>query len=344
MGEGDGASGLLEMRRGVETRLARAVEDMLERTLGPGRVRAEASVDFDTGQIHQTEEKYDPEGKVERSTQNVSDSTKSTEAPQTVSVQNNLPNADAAAPGAGSQQQRTEETTNYEIGKTVRTLVREQPEVRRISLAVLVDGTETVAADGAKTYAARSPEELDRIAALVRGAIGFDEKRGDKVEVVNLRFVAPEEPAPPMVHRFLGFEVANPDVMRLAQTGLIGLLALFGLIFVLRPMVHRLSLSGETALALAGGGVVGADGLMVTGDVAGGTGGGAGGALAAGERMLALTHDGSGGGAEDDSMVDVTNVDGQLRAASMRKIIEMVDQHPDESLAILRGWMQQEPT
>ena len=89
--------------------------------------------------------------------------------------------ADAAdAAGAGSQEQRQEETTNYEIGKTVRTLVREQPQIRRISLAVMVDGVAERGPDGVPVWRERAPEELARIATLVRSAVGFDERRGDR--------------------------------------------------------------------------------------------------------------------------------------------------------------------
>ena len=106
-----------------------------------------------------------------------------------MSVQNNLPNADAGdRRGRGTQEARQEETTNYEISKTVRTLIHEQPQIDRISLAVMVDGTDTVGADGKHAWQPRPAEELDRITALVKSAIGFDEKRGDHVEVVSMRF------------------------------------------------------------------------------------------------------------------------------------------------------------
>ena len=103
-------------------------------------------------------------------------------------MQNNLPNADAGREAAGSQEARQEETTNYEISKTVRTLIREQPQIDRISLAVMVDGTDSVGADGKHAWQPRAAEELDRITGLVKSAIGFDEKRGDHVEVVSMRF------------------------------------------------------------------------------------------------------------------------------------------------------------
>ena len=152
-----------EMRRATDCSLSRAVEEMLERSLGAGHVRAEAAVRMSFDRMNQTEERYDPDGQVTRSTQTVTSKSKSSEPNGTVSVQNNLPNADAGKEAAGTQEARQEETTNYEISKTVRTLIREQPQIDRISLAVMVDGTDSVGADGKPAWQPRSAEELDRI-------------------------------------------------------------------------------------------------------------------------------------------------------------------------------------
>lgn len=137
-----------EVRRGTELRLARAVEEMLERSLGPGRVRAEATVRVNFDRVNETQERYDPEGQVTRSSQTVNQTRKSTKSAGTVTVQNNLPNADAGAQGAGSQEARQEETTNSEISKTVRTLIREQPQLDRVSIAVMIDGVTAPGGDG----------------------------------------------------------------------------------------------------------------------------------------------------------------------------------------------------
>jgi len=123
------------LRHATELRLSRGVEELLERSLGAGHVRAETSVEMDFDQVHETLERFDPEGQVMRSQQTTNATTHTTEANQTVSVQNNLPNADAGAAPAGSQDARQEETTNYEIGKTTRTTVHDQPQLRRLSLA-----------------------------------------------------------------------------------------------------------------------------------------------------------------------------------------------------------------
>ncbi len=315
--DADGTAPGGDIRHATETRLARAVEDMLDRSLGPGHVRAEAAVDFDFSQLRETQEKFDPESKVERSTQTVSDKTSSTEAAASVSVQNNLPNANAGgAPGAGSQEQRQEETANYEISKTVSTLVREQPQIQRISLAVMVDGTTATAADGSATYTPRGADELARIETLVRGAIGFDAKRGDKVEIVNMRFATEPGDAGAAPHGLLATAAASA-LPRLAQTALIGVLGLAALLLVLRPMLRKLAPPPALAAPEAGGNA----------------------ALAAPGEACQLAH-GQAADAEE-TMIHLANVEGQLRGSSIRRITSLVDLHPDESLAVVRNWLQQ---
>ena len=331
-----------EVRRSTELRLSRAVEEMLERSLGPGRVRAEAAVRMNFDRVNETQEKFDPDGQVTRSQQSVTSNSKSTEQNGTVSVQNNLPNADAGNTGAGSQEARQEETTNFEIGKTVRTLIREQPQLDRVSIAVMIDGVETAAADGSRTWAPRGQDEMARITSLVKSAIGYDEKRGDVVEVVSMRF-AGEPTEAPEAAGLLGIKLDKPDVMRLVQTALFGLIGLLALLLVLRPMIMRL-----TALAPGsagpGGGLLG----LPAGASAAFNGPGASGqhAIAGPGGTYAGQISGPGGDAtgqlEDDSMVNLTQIEGQMRASALRKLSELVEKHPDETLNIMRGWMAQE--
>ena len=90
-----------------------------------------------------------------------------------------------AANQSVAENARTEQTVNFEISRTNRTHVHETGLVRRLSVAVLVDGTYTTAEDGTRTYSPRSEEELPQLAALVRSTVGFDQSRGDTVEVIN---------------------------------------------------------------------------------------------------------------------------------------------------------------
>jgi flagellar M-ring protein FliF len=327
-----------EVRRTTELRLSRAVEEMLERSLGSGRVRAEAAVRMSFDRVNQTEERFDPDGQVTRSTQSVNSTSKSTEANGSVTVQNNLPNADAGSNPAGSQEARQEETTNYEVSKTVRTLIREQPQIERISLAVMVDGVAAAGPDGKPAWQPRPAEELSRITSLVKTAIGFDARRGDTVEVESMRFVTGDDTptAAPTTLLGLGFEKA--DLLRLAETGLIGLIGVLALLLVLRPMVMRLT----TLAPLGIGGPLGGSSL-------GGSPGGVMAALAgaggnASAEALLGAPSGSAAAAllEDESMVSIAQIEGQLRASSIRRISDLADKHPDETLAILRGWIAQE--
>ena len=324
-----------EMKRATEMRLSRAVEEMLERSLGTGRVRAEAAVELDFDQVHETQEKYDPDGQVVRSQQNSTGNSRNTEATPSVSVQNNLPNADPTASAAGSQEQKSDETTNYEIGKTVRTVVREQPQLRRVSLAVMVDGVVAPGADGKPVWAPRSGEEMARIASLVKSAIGFDEKRGDRVEVVAMRFTANDEPAEPAALPVWA-RLETSDVVRLAQAGMLALAVVLCLTLVLRPMVLRLALAGPSltgpggSLVPGSAGIAGKDATGSGAALADGTARAAG----AGGELLASEND-----VGDESMMQLANVEGELRAASIRRVASLVQRHPEASLAMMRGWM-----
>ncbi len=302
-----------EIRSATELRLAHSVEDILERSFGPGHARAEATVQMDFDHINVSEEKYDPDGQVPRSEQSVTDQNETTGSAPTVSVQNNLPNAPAAAQGTGTRNNRREETTNYEISKTVRTVVHQQPRITRISLAVLVDATE-----------AKTPEELARITGLVKTAIGFDAKRGDDVQVVAMPFVS-ETPSPQIATGLLGLRLTNSDLLHLLEIGLFGLVGVISLLFVLRPMVIRIT----SLTPLSGSELIASIGQIP---------------LAASPSPPALPPPTNPGSMllEDQSMVSVAQIEGQMRASSIRRLSELANRHPDEALAVVRGWMMQE--
>jgi flagellar M-ring protein FliF len=331
------------IRLATEHRLSAAVEEMLERSLGPGHVQAHAAVEMDYQQTKEVQESYNPDGQVARSTQTVTDNSKSTEASPPVTVQNNLPNANASTPASGTSDQRQEETTNYEIGKVVRTVVSDIPQIRRVSIAVMVDGVMQRDADGKTTWHERPQEELTRIAALVRSAIGYDEKRGDHVEVVSMNFAATDADLAPTGPSVLGITLTRDDLTHLGETLVFGLIGVLTLLLVLRPMVNRLTVGEAGMMMVSPDGtarMVGADGGFINlpalsgSDMArvaregGGAlvGGGAGGAL--------VPLDG-----EDDNMMAMANVEGAMRASAVRRITDLVDKHPEETVAIVRRWM-----
>jgi flagellar M-ring protein FliF len=318
-----------EMRRAQEMRIARGVEEMLERSLGMGRVRVEATVELDTDRVQTTEQRFDPDNQVPRSTQSTTETNRSGE-PQNVSVANQLPGAPTTQTGGPqSQENRQEETTNYEIGQTSRTTIRAHPVLRRLSVAVLVDAVaEPGEAGAAPRIRERTREELDRIAALVRGAIGYDERRGDRLEVVSLRFADPAaiaaEDAPSLIAGLLTPAV----VTRLTESGLLALVALAALLLLGRPMVSRITAAMEQrsigALAEPGDAMLAGPGAAVL--------------AAAGAPAAQL----SAGPATVEEMVDVAMVQGPLRASSLQRIAEMVEQNPDAALTLVRRWLSPE--
>ena len=119
--------------------------------------------------------------------------------------------------------------------------------VNRISVAVLVDGSYSKNEKGEMVYQERSKEQLDRIATLVRSAIGFDQKRGDQVEVVNLKFA--EAPAVAPIAEPTGLlgmlQFTKDDVMYVIELGVMMLLGLVVLFMVIRPLVKRILASEE---------------------------------------------------------------------------------------------------
>ena len=161
-----------------------------------------------------------------------------------VTVNNELPGQATRTDGAAAardQSKKSEETNNYEISRTTKTEVTEAGRVNRISVAVLVDGSYQER-QGRARLQDRTKEQLDRIATLVRSAIGFDQKRGDQVEVVNLRFA--DAPAVAPVAEPTGLlgmlQFTKDDVMYVIELGVMMLLGLVVMFMVIRPLVKRI--------------------------------------------------------------------------------------------------------
>ncbi len=341
-GSGDDEQSLLtssvdERRTAYENRIRTHLENILQRVVGSEKARVEVTAQMDYNRVTQTSDIYDPASQVVRSTQTVEDSSSSTDGARNdgVTVGNNLPNANLGGAEAetGSKQaaNRTEETVNYEISRTTKTEVLEPGRVKRLSVAVLVDGSYTAGSDGNTVYTPRSEQELEKIQALVKSAIGFEESRGDQVEVVNLQFAQPSgiEPGELTETPDAGFmEFGRADIMRLAELAVIGVLGLIAMFFVFRPLVTRLSGGAAGAggmLALPRGG--NADGQVALPGPDGADG--MAGALPSPDQL------------NEDMLIDIAQVAGKVKQSSVRKIGELVTNHPDESISILRSWLHE---
>ncbi len=348
----DGALGLStaeEMRRNYETRLAQSLEDLLARTVGAGKVRAQISADMDFDRVSSTEELFDPNSQVARSTQFVEETSESNEDDGTdpISVSNTLPEAEALAPlGGASASNRTEtlqETVNYEISRTVLNTVRDSGIVRRLSVAVLVDGTYEEVAEGDPLYQPRNEEELAQIDALVRSAIGFDAERGDTVEIINMQFVSPEVPlAEEDSGLLMGLD--RHDILRIAELLVMAVVAILIIMLVVRPLLNRIMDLGDGGAA-AGDGI---DALLPDHSSMPRALAGPQGESLPGAAELEMIESGtalpatSGGDGVHSSSINIDRVDGRVRESSVKKIGEIVDKHPEESISIIRNWMYQE--
>ncbi|MGE3622560.1 MAG: flagellar basal-body MS-ring/collar protein FliF, partial [Bdellovibrionales bacterium] len=346
-GPGVSADSQEDMRASYESAQARKIEDLLSQTVGLGKVRAKVSADLDFDRITTSSEVYDPDSQVVRSTQSTSESSSNAEAGnQAVSVTNNLPLTPGAAPpaapasAASNKSDKTEETINYEINKTVRNQVRESGQVKRLSIAVTVDGIYEAGAEGKSTYKPRSEEEMTKLKALAQSAVNFDTNRGDTIEIVNLPFAQPEAPkegASSEANLIGG--MPKSELFRMAETLVLALIGLLVVLLVVRPMLRKIMESAA--------GVVGDQQGLLGGAAFAGAGAGGG-------TMQLPPPSAMGGGGRDieaevaqkeseiERMIDISRVEGRVKASSLRKVGEIVDKHPDEAVGILRNWINQE--
>ena len=343
-GNGDSTSAAAgtadEMRVGFENRMRQAIIELLERTVGLNRVRAEINAEIDYDRVVENAEIFDPDSQVARSTQTVQENENSSENDDqdTVTVQNNLPETEATAAGTGtsaaSQVSRTEETVNFEITKTIRNRVKESGQIKRLSVAVLVDGKYVENDDGDKVWQPRAADELAQLETLVKSAVGFNEQRGDSVEIVNMQFVKLEPLEFDDGSIFLG--ISKEEFMQLAEILVLAVVGLLVILLVVRPVLTRLFESMPTALAGGPAGALGDQEGVALAQLTG--------PEATADMAELLEEDEEE--VEDESlldqMIDINQVEGRVRASSLKQIGEIVDKHPEEAIAIVRNWMYQE--
>ena len=312
-----------ESRNKLEKRLSQAAISMVESSLGPGRVRTEVRAEMEFDKVVTAEEIFNPDQAIPRSSVTVNETNTTNETqPNDVTVANNLPAAQAnsAAGRASTNENRTEETVNYEISKKTVNQVRESGTLKRLSVAVLVDGTYTTAEDGKRTYAPLPEETMSKIEGLVKTAIGYDANRGDQIEVVNMPFTGFDDLANgPEEFNLLGFN--KEEIMRMAEGLGVAVVAVLVILLVVRPLVTRAFESmpqGEDALMSDGMAQLSGPG---------------------GVPMPSAQQE-----EEDDldELIDIDKVEGRVKASSLRKIGDIVDKHPEEALSIVRTWLYQE--
>jgi flagellar M-ring protein FliF len=318
-----------ERQAAFEKHLREQVESIVSSVVGPGHSRVQVNADFNFNRVTETSDKFDPDGRVVRSSQTREETSDTADSNNNqVTVGNDLPGAtqhpagDANAPPRDDSR-KTEEIVNYEISKITKTEVIQGGRLNRLSVAVLVDGSYAKDDKGDITYQPRSKEEIDQIAGLVRSAIGFDQKRGDQVDVVNLRFA--ETPANTIVEPtgwLSSLQFTKDDIMRAIEMMVMGVLGLIVLLLVVRPLVRRIITPDAPRLALPAG----VDGLV---------------ALAAAGAAEPIDPANAAEPSETAKMIDVAQIQGQVHAQSVQKVGELADKNPRETVSIIREWLHE---
>lgn len=319
--------------REYEQRMRQSLEQLVGATVGYDKVRAEVTARIDYAKVTVATETFDPDSQVVRSTQSVTDKSHNQDATAPVTVGSNLPQGQGAQGGTQtSTGDRSEETTNYELSRTQQTEIREGGKVERLSVALLVDGTYAIQPDGSRSYQPRTADELASIGTLVKSAIGFDESRGDQVRVVNLPFADAMAATAEIPSDASFLDLTKADYFKIAELAALALLGALLILFVLRPLLGRMLHAGP-AVAMAGGGVARLASSPAPGRLAGPD---------SQTPLLAPAGAPSGHDSELEQMVDIANIEGRVKASSLKRVGEIVSQHPEEAIAIMRNWMYHE--
>ncbi|HEX4712413.1 flagellar basal-body MS-ring/collar protein FliF [Phenylobacterium sp.] len=327
----------------VEQRIAKQVKGLVEGIVGAGKARVNVSAEVDLAHVTEQKKTFDPDGQVVRSESTTDEKSQegSGSSDGQSSATANIPGPPAGGGSAkiggnndstGSNSGRQESTTNYEITETTRTSVQEPGQVKKISVAVAVDGVTGPADKKGKpgAYTPRSAEEMARIEQLVRASVGFDQARGDQVTVVNVRFPTADDTG--------GVSAANPlmgfdknDIMRAAELAVMAVVAVLMMLFIVRPLL-RGAMGGGGPMALMGGPqaprvTVGPDGQPMQIGIDPVTG-----------QQMALPAPGS---EHLEQKIDIARIEGQVKASSVKRVAEFVDKHPEESVSIIRTWLHE---
>jgi flagellar M-ring protein FliF len=289
--------------------LRRNVERLLSARVGADSVLVEVSVDTDRNAEKVTERVLDPDSRVAVHTDTEKSADDSTGGGGSdVTVASNLPDGDVQTNGGGStasNSTRTRERVNYEVSEVLRERTRSAGDVRRISIAVLVDGTSVIGADGTATWAPRPPEELTALRSLVQSAIGFDEARGDTISIESMQFARLPEAGIEQSAGAGGFFAAN--AMTLIQLTVLSLVVLALGLFVLRPMMQS---EGPAVAA------IGADGVPLLGNAP----------LGSVERSIQTAGE----------LIDA----GGVGVDQLTALRDAVEARPDDSAFLLRSWLE----
>lgn len=335
----------------IEERTRQKVYEILSGVVPIGKARVQVQAEVERNRVVENSRVYDADNQVVANTaltEITRESGTGEGATKAVSVANALPggNQDGdlgeASGIATDKDTENSETTAYLNSVTERSSTIEPGQIKRLSIAVSVDGNYTTDAQGNRTYERRSDAELAQLTRLIKGAVGFNEVRGDQIEVVSMEFAAIEVPESTGAEGGM-MGLSNAQMVEIAKTLIIGLIVLLLTILVIRPLMKAVltppSVGGDLALAGAGADMAGAEGMALPGGTA-----------VAGQ--IPPPADASAGGVQGQAMpqalrnsgdqIDIAAIEGNVQSSSLKKVGEIVRNHPDESVAIIRNWLHNE--
>ncbi len=314
----------MELKGTYESKVARSIESLLENTVGPGKIRAEVNVDMDFDQVSTQSVEYNPDGQVARSSQSSNEGSNSNESAlsETTSIQNNQPQGGNSGPANQSKNQdtRNEENISYEISNTTKTHVKETGAIKRISIAILVDGMYEKDKEGKSIYKPRSAEDIKELRELAKTASGFNEKRGDVIKITNMKFnEAPiEQEASSVLSKVLTHLTTSKYIENLVIL-FMGLLLYFK---VIKP--YALQVAGASGfIAHKKAPPAAPPPPIFTPEV-----------IEKAKKEPVEPEE------EPDELINVEHIDGLMKSSSIKKVGEIIHRHPEETISIIRSWMQ----
>ncbi len=299
------------------------VQRLMEARVGAGNAVVEVSVDTVTESESIRERRFDPEGRVAISTdtEEETSSNQNSGSPD-VTVASNLPDGQAAGgdQSSSSQSSDSRERVNYEVSETTREVTRVPGAVRRLTVAVLVNGSFETAADGTQTFVPLPETELADLRDLVASAVGFDEARGDQITLRSLPFERPEGLGTGPIEP--GWFAMPLDPMTLIQLGVLSAVALILGLFVVRPILAGKA-AGPAPLSLPG---MDAEGTALSGEIEDD------------DSFAALPSLGNG---PDFGGLGMVDFDTPTEEDPVDRLRALIDERKTETVEILRSWLDE---
>jgi flagellar M-ring protein FliF len=306
----------------IEQKYQLQLTNMLETIVGMGKVNVKVSAEVDMNRMEETAEIYDPKNQVVRSEQTNEEELSSLGASTSSGVGtvsnldegNNSEQQSSTSTGPSENQTKTQSTVNYEISKTVRHSIKQAGKITKLSVAVVLEGNYSTTGEGEnakREYIPLTTEQLAKLTSLIKSAVGYDESRGDIVEVVDLPFSEVEQ-LPEVEEKLL----SNSDIIKIVEYILLFVGFLIMVLFVIKPILTTTQHVVKAKMPEKEPQV-----------------------LAMPQATASELNQEGEEEDESDLLVDVTNVEGKVREASIKKAANIIENHPEESTQVIRRWM-----